>query len=362
MKIGEAAPAFDLPGIDGKNHALADYADADVLMVIFTSNHCPTSHAIESRLKKLREDMRGKSFAVVAINPNHPDGIRVDELGFGEFGDSFEEMKPYAEKNGWDFPYLFDGEKQLTARAYGCLATPHVFVFDKERHLRYAGRFDDSRFPDESTVQSPDARNAIDALFAGNPVAVEMTKPHGCSTKWREKKAEKLAAEESWTKLPVNVASIDAKGVEALRKNPTNKFRLINVWATWCAPCIEEFPALVSISRQYDSRDFEFVTLSMDAPKDRAKALAFLQKQGAGMTPKVEASVKAEGRETNHYLVTESSNDALIAALDPEWPGPLPHTVLVAPGGEILWRHNGAIDPAEARSQIVAALTPYYRP
>jgi peroxiredoxin len=362
LAIGEPAPDFDLPGIDGKNYTLADFAGADVLMVLFTSNHCPTSHAIEARLKKLRDDLRGKSFALVAINPNNPDGIRPDELGFGEFGDSFAEMKPYARQNGWDFPYLYDGDRQLTARAYGCLATPHVFVFDKERRLRYAGRFDDSRFPEESTVKSSDARNAVEALLAGKPVPVATTKPHGCSTKWREKRAESLAIQESWTRLPVVLDTIDAKGVAALRKNPTGKFRLINVWATWCAPCVEEFPSLVGISRQFDMRNFELVTLSMDTPDQRDKALAFLKKQGAGLTDNARQSVKKEGRATNHYLITDANQDAIMAALDTEWPGPLPHTVLVAPGGEILWRSNGVIDPSAARAAIVAALTPYYHP
>lgn len=362
LAIGDPAPDFELPGIDGRTYRLADFAGPDVLMVLFTSNHCPTSHGIEQRLKKLLADVAGKSFGIVAINPNHPDGLRLDELGYGEFNDSFEEMKPYAAKNGWTFPYLYDGDKQLTARAYGCLATPHVFIFDKQRRLRYNGRFDDSRFPEEWTVKSPDARNAVEALLAGRPVPVELTKPHGCSTKWREKKAGNVATEASWPKLPVTMERIDAAGVETLRKNPTNKFRLFNVWATWCAPCVEEFPILVTLSRRFDMRDFELITISMDAPAQEAKAQAFLQKQGAGLTKRKQDSVTKEGRKTNHYLYTGGDQDALAAALDKEWPGPIPHTVLVAPGGEIVWRHNGVIDHDKTLAAIVAAMTPYYKP
>jgi peroxiredoxin len=362
LAIGDAAPDFSLPGIDGRTYSLADFSKADVLMILFTSNHCPTSHAIEERLKKLRNDFRDRSFALVAINPNHPDGLRLDELGFGEFGDSFEEMKPYAEKLGWDFPYLYDGDTQVIARAYGCLATPHVFIFDKARKLQYAGRFDDSRFPEESTVKSPDARNALEAMFANQPVPVALTKPHGCSTKWREKRASNVAAEAAWTKIPVTIEQIDAGGVAALRANPTNKFRLVNVWATWCAPCVEEFPSLVAISRQFDMRDFELVTISMDEPKHEAKAKDFLQKQGAGLTQRSRRSVAKEGRTTNHYLYNGSDQDAIVAALDSEWPGPIPHTVLIAPGGKIVWRQNGVIDPATAKAKIVEAITPYYAP
>ncbi len=362
LAIGDAAPDFSLPGIDGRTYTLKDFAGPDVLMVLFTSNHCPTSHGIEKRLMKLREDLRGKSFTLVAINPNHPDGLRLDELGYGEWGDSFEEMKPYAEFNGWDFPYLYDGDEQITARAYGCLATPHVFIFDRERKLRYAGRYDDSRYADESTVKHHDARNAIEALLAGKPVPVELTRPHGCSTKWREKAVGNAQIMASWEKIPVTLDTIDVAGVAALKANPTNKYRLFNVWATWCAPCVEEFPLLVSLSRQFGMRDFELITLSLDTPAQAEKARLFLQNQGAGLVKRVQDSVNKEGRRTNHYLVTGGSNDELAAALDPEWPGPVPHTVLVAPGGQIVWRHNGVISLEDTRRAIVDAMSRFYQP
>ena len=362
LAIGDPAPDFSLPGIDGRTYSLKDFAGPDVLMVLFTSNHCPTSHAIEQRLQRLRADLRDRSFTLVAINPNHPEGIRIDELGFGEFNDSFEDMKPYAEKNGWDFPYLYDGETQSTARAYGCVATPHVFVFDRDRRLQYAGRFDDSRFFDDDTVKSPDARNAIEALLDGRPVPVALTKPHGCSTKWREKRTEVAQIQESWTKIPVTIERLDDAGMEKLRANPTKKHRLFNVWATWCAPCVEEFPDLVAISRQYDMREFELITISLDDPRQENRAKAFLERQGAGLTPARQKSAEREGRRTNHYLYEGANQEDLMTRLDPEWPGAVPHTVLVAPGGEILWRHNGVIDPAAARVAIVKALGAYYTP
>ena len=362
LAIGDPAPDFALPGVDGKTYRLSDFAGPDVLMVLFTSNHCPTSHGMEQRLMSLRNAYRNRSFTMVAINPNHPDGLSADELGYGEYGDSFPEMKPYAEKNGWDFPYLYDGDTQLIARAYGCLATPHVFIFDRERKLRYAGAFDDSRYPQEETVRKHYTRDAIEAVLTGRPVEIELTKPFGCSTKWREKRAGHVALETSWSKIPVVLEKIDADGIKALRDNSTNKYRLFNVWATWCAPCVEEFPSLVAISRKFDMRDFELITVSMDEPKLEAKAHAFLEKQGAGLTKRKQTSVNQEGRKTNHYLFTGTNQDAIVAALDPEWPGPIPHTVLVAPGGKIIWRQNGKIDPAAAIAAIVEAMTPYYPP
>jgi len=361
LKSGDAAPDFELLGTDGKKHKLAEYTGGEALVVLFTSNHCPTSHSIERRLQKFYEEYKGKGVKLVAINPNHPDGLSKDELGYGEFGDSYAEMKPYAEKNKWTFDYLYDGDTQTVARAYGCLATPHVFVFDKNLKLRYQGRFDDSRFYDDSTVKSKDCQNAVDAILAGKPVALELTKPMGCSTKWREKKALHDAKHESWAKTPVVVEEIKAADIAKLRANPTNKYRLINVWATWCAPCKQEFPDLVGISRQFDMRDFELVTISLDKPSEQPKAEAFLFKQAAGMSKKVENSVKKEGRATNHYLFAGSGGD-LAAALDKEMPGPIPHTVLVAPGGEIVWRHNGVIDRAAAVNAILDRMNRFYSP
>lgn len=362
LAIGDRAPDFALPGIDGKTHTLSEYDGSDVLVVLFTSNHCPTSHGMEQRLAQLIRDNRDRSFKLVAINPNHPEGLSADELGYGEFGDSFEEMKPYAKKNGWEFPYLYDGDTQQVARAYGCLATPHVFVFDRQRRLRYSGAYDDSRYPQEETVKHHYTRDAVEAVLAGRPVAVATTKPFGCSTKWREKHAGHVAKEAAWTQIPVVTERIGAAGIAALRSNPTNKFRLFNVWATWCAPCVEEFPSLVFIARKFELRDFELVTISLDEPEKETKAKEFLQKQGAGLTKRTQNSVKAEGRATNHYLYAEKNQDALMAALDPDWPGPVPHTVLVAPGGKIVWRHNGKIDRDAAIAAIIEAMTPYYQP
>src|SRR5215204_1777969 len=209
LKIGDSAPDFALPGIDGKTHRLAEYKDGKLLVIFFTSNHCPTSHGAEARLKKFLADTRPRGLTFVAINPNNPDGLSIDELGYSKYNDGFEDMKKYAADCGFDFPYLYDGETQKTAKAYGCLATPHVFIFDADRKLRYKGRFDDSRFADESTVKSHDARNAVEALLAGRSVPVEITQPHGCSTKWRTKQPNVAKQKEKWDQTPVDVEPIE---------------------------------------------------------------------------------------------------------------------------------------------------------
>ncbi|MCX6920761.1 MAG: redoxin domain-containing protein [Verrucomicrobia bacterium] len=361
LKTGDKAPDFELLGTDGKMHKLAEYTGGEALVVLFTSNHCPTSHSIERRLQKFYEEYKGKGVKLLAINPNHPDGLSKDELGYGEFGDSYAEMKPYSEKNHWTFDYLYDGDTQKIAREYGCLATPHVFVFDKNLKLCYKGRFDDSRYYDDATVKSKDCQNAVDEILAGKTVTLAETKPMGCSTKWREKKFLHDAKHYAWAKTPVTVEPIDKAGIANLRANSSNKYRIINVWATWCSPCVQEFPDLVEISRKFDMRDFELVTISMDKPEDKAKAEAFLFKQAAGMSKKVETSLKKEGRTTNSYLFAGSADD-LAAALDKDMPGPIPHTIVVAPGGEIVYRHNGIINRDDTANAILDKMNRFYSP
>lgn len=362
LPIGSSAPDFNLPGTDGRQHTLAEYAKADVLVVAFMSNHCPDSQASEGRVKKLVDDMKGKSFALVAVNPNNPSGLRPDELGYSKYNDSFDEMKLHAKEQDFNFPYLYDGETQAVAKAYGCLATPHLFIFDKDRKLRYQGRLDESRFADAASVKSPDARNAIEAILAGKDVPVAETKVHGCSTKWLSKQDAVAKDEEKWEKGMVEVELIDAKGVAALRKNDTNKVRLFNVWATWCGPCVKEFPELVKTSRKFGLRDFEFICISLDDPKTIGEVKEFLEKRNAIVPDKLKPSLAKEGRKGNAYVFSESSSDALIQALDPEWEGPIPHTLVVAPGGKVIYRHNGEVDGDELRTKILEHMGRFYVP
>jgi peroxiredoxin len=362
LKIGDAAPDFSLKGVDGKNYTLADFKDAPALMVIFLSNHCPYSHAAELRLLPLVDEMKSRGLAVVAINPNSTEGVDIGELGYTKYSDSFEDMQRYAKERGFNFPYLYDGETQKTAKAYGCLCTPDVFLFDRDHKLRYTGRFDDSRYALTNTVHSSDARNAVLALLDGKPVPVEVTKAFGCSTKWREKKDEVVRLDERWSHAPVTLEKIDSTNLAALVRNDTKKLRLINVWATWCVPCVQEFPGLVSVSRRLANRDFEVITISADEPKDEAKVKAFLERVHAAVPNRVQRSLKAEGRRTNNYLYTGGGLETLMQALDPASPGPVPYTIIVAPGGKIIYRHPGQIDSATLLAKLLDQLGPYYTP
>jgi len=338
LVIGASAPDFNLPGIDGARHQLRDYDTAKLLVLVFTANHCPTAQAYEERIQKLHDDYKDKGVVLVAVSPNDPLAVRLDEQGFTDLGDTLEDMKLRAKDKGFTFPYLYDGETQAMSRKYGPVATPHVFIFDASRKLRFSGRIDDDENPGKAELQ--DARNAIEALLAGKPVPVEKTKVFGCSIKWSEKRASVKEGFEKWALEPVTVQPIDVAGVKALVHNDSDKLRLINVWATWCGPCTVEFPDLVNLNHMYRGREFEVVTISSD-PMTREKSLKdFLVKQQAS---------------TRNYHFQENAYN-LIEAVDPAWEGAIPYTLLVAPGGKVLYRCNGSFDMLAVRKAIVGWL------
>lgn len=362
LEIGDSAPEFKLMGIDDEYWTLENFSSDKLLVVYFTSNHCPVCHAHDPRLVALARELEDKNVAIVAINPNSGDGLRIDELGYSKYDDSFEDMKPYAKDEGFTFPYLYDGDTQETAKTYGCEATPHMFVFDQDRKLQYRGRLDNSRYPDPKTVKTRDARNAIVELLEGKPVSVPITRPFGCSTKWREKITKVVEDNKNWESAEVTLDEIDSKGLKELVKNNTGKYRLFNVWSTSCAPCVEEFPGLIAISRRMGLRNFELITISTDLPEQSELALAFLDKSRAALPKKLAPSLKKEGRTSNNYLFTDPDADALIESLDPQWDGPQPHTVLVAPGGEVLFRHTGAIEEEELLDVVLSQMSRFYQP
>lgn len=339
LAIGAPAPDFSLPGIDGKTHKLSEYSASRILAIVFTCNHCPTAQLYESRIKKLADDYRGKGVALVAIEPNDPTAVRLNELGYTDVSDSLEEMKIRARYRKFNFPYLYDGATQAISRAYGPKATPHVFIFDQERKLRYEGRIDNSQR--ESLVKTQDARNAIDALLAGRPVTVAHTGVFGCSTKWKSKEAGRLQELRKIEAEPVKLEAADAAELKKLRANPTGKVLLVNFWATWCGPCLNEFPDLENTYRMYRGRDFEFVTVSANLPDERPGVIKVLEKQ------------HASGR---NLQFASDDTYAMQTSFDPKWESAVPFTMLISPEGTMLYRKEGEIDILELRRVILANL------
>jgi len=335
LEIGAKAPDFSLPGVDGKTYSLKDFSQYKWLTIVFTCNHCPTAQAYEDRIKQLVTDYRPKNVGFVAISPNDPMAVRLDELGWTDLSDTFEDMKIRAKDKQYNFPYLYDGETSATGRLYGPQATPHVFIFDENRTLRYTGRIDDGEKP--GTAKTHDTRNALDALIAGKPVPVEKTKTFGCSIKWPEKRDYANKAQEEWAKEKISIDDLDLPQLKTLLKNEGTNYKLINVWATWCGPCVTEFPEFVTMNRMYRNRDFELITISMDEFERKPNALTFLTRKQASM---------------KNYIF-KGDKYAFIDALDKKWEGALPYTLFVAPGGKIIYGKQGLIDPQELKKTIV---------
>lgn len=345
LEIGRQAPDFNLPGVDGRNYRLADFADAKILVVVFTCNHCPTAQAYEDRIKKLTSDYKSKGVAVVAISPNDPEAVRLDELGYSDMGDTFEEMKIRAVDKSYNFPYLYDGKTQTVTIAYGAVATPHLFIFDDQRKLRYTGRFDDSEKKPKQ-VKSNDAINAIEAILAGRKVPVEKTRAFGCSVKWAGKRASAKAALASWAREEVALTAINAKDLSELVKNNTSKLRLINIWTTWSVPSVKQLEQFVIMNRMYRRRDFELITISADSPAKEQQVLSALKKQQASC---------------RNYLFAKGDIYQLMEAVDKELLGGVPCTLLIEPGGKVIYRRLGLIEPLELKKTIVEYVGRYYK-
>ena len=336
LAIGTPAPDFNLPATDGNTYSLSSFKDARVLVVVFMCNHCPTSQAYEQRIIRLTSDYAAKGVRIIAISPNAPSALRLDELGYSDVGDSFDDMKTRAKQAGYNFPYLYDGETETASKQYGPVSTPHVFVFDAQRRLRYNGRIDDTEDP-AKTPHSLDARNAIDALLADREPPVAVTKTFGCSIKWIEKSNWTRKATITWANEPVHLDTLGVSGIAGLLHNDTKKLRLINLWATWCVPCVEEFSDLVTLNRMYRDRGFELVSISTDDSAARTKALRFLEKQQSS---------------SPNYIFTGDDKYKLIEAIDPKWQGALPYSMLIEPGGKIVYAQLGAIDADKLRKII----------
>jgi len=328
MAIGTHIPDFDLPGADGKNHKLGEWANAKLLAIVFECNHCPVSQIYEGRIKKLYDDYKSKGVALVAINPNNPGSVRLNEEGYTDLEDSLPEMKLRLADRHITWPYLYDGETQKIATQFGVVATPHIFIFDQDRKLRYQGRIDNNQ--NEKLVTSQDARAALDALLAGKPVPVENTRAFGCSTKWLSKQvgSESRGAEMEKIKAePVNLETADADQLKKLRANSSGKVQVVTFWSTKCSTCADTFHDLETTYRMYRLRAFTLVTVNTDPAANKSAVTDFLKSQYA----------------SGQNLQATADHAAVEAAVGEKWKANNLFTEVIAQDGSVIYKKEGKL-------------------
>jgi peroxiredoxin len=345
LPLGSDAPDFSLPGADGKVHKLSDYASSKILVVAFTCDHCPNSQMYESRVSSLYNDYKDKGVAVVAISPNDPKAIRIDELDSSDVSDTLDDMKIRVAYKHLPYPFLYDGETESVSHAYGPQASPHVFIFDQQRKLRYEGAIDDSYRIE--FVKRHYAMDAIEALLADKEVAVKHTGAFGCTTKWSDKEAANVAYMEKLYAQPISLDMASADTLRALHTNADGNVRLVQFWSTKCKECLNEFAGIEDLYRMYSGRNFELVLVAMDKPEAKAEVKEYLDKAHA----------------TSRNLLFDSADTAALQkAFDPQWltDAQTPYTILLDADGNILYKTTAPVDQLKLRRTILANLPSAY--
>ena len=344
LEIGDLAPDFLLPGVDGKTYALKDFAKAKLLVVVFISNHCPTSQAYEDRLIAIARDYMPRNVAMVAISPNDPLAFRKDELGYTAVDDSFAGMKIRAARKGFPFPYLYDGEDQNCSRAYEPRVTPQAFLFGKERHLHYFGRIDNG--VDPRKVYHRDLRSAIERVLAEKTIRSPKTKIFGCPIKWskgRELAVNNLAFLERET---VTLKKLDDDTLDFHLANKSKRLKLFFVWSPSQHGIEDAFSQLVEVHRRYRKRGLDIITIAAKTSLDEEKVLAFLKGQHASC---------------RNYFVGDVP-EVLFQKFAPRARGPLPFVMLVQSGGKRSFQRAGPLDPLGLKRAILEIFGRNYNP
>lgn len=339
LSIGQKLPEFSLPGIDGKQYTNNDFNSYTVLVIVFISNICPTSQAYEDRIIALAEEFSDRNVGFMAISPNNPHALSYEDQSYSEFGDSFNEMILRSKDKGYNFPFLYDGDKQEVSKAFGPAATPHIFVFDTKRILRYQGRIDNIENPYKEPT-SQEARSAILAVLAGIDVLEETTKVFGCPVRWEKDIEIKNKIDNSWNKKPVKIREITNEGLIKLLGNYNDNIALIYIYSLNDSSLYKDMDALVEIHRRYNSRFFEVITVR-SGDKDM-EVFELLEKQHAAF---------------QNYYCREDIKHTLINS---SFQGRYPFILLIEPEGKILKVWEGPVEPLTVKKTIIEIIGRFY--
>ncbi|MGH9843168.1 MAG: redoxin domain-containing protein [Blastocatellia bacterium] len=357
LAMGKPAPDFTLKDLSGQLHSLQSYR-GKTAVVVFLSTECPFSNAYHERLLGIAKEYASRNVALIGVN-SHPT-------------ESVEEIRQHAKQNLLDFPLLKD-EGSKIADAYGATRTPEVFVVDPAGMLRYHGRIDNAK--DVTRVKRNDLREALDEMLTGKAVSQPETKSFGCPIKMirkganAEASAGKAESRPASPSLPFANSFVPQKKPAA--KRPTVKkaaasgftpkvgllkpadfakykdslkgqVLVLNFWATWCGPCVAEFPEFVALDAKYRDKGLKMVGISADDTTDlKTKVTAFLKEQKAPF---------------ENFVQDTDDPQEMIDVVDKDWAGILPATFVFDKQGNVIYKRYGIINRDELVAVVEKAL------
>jgi peroxiredoxin len=311
LVIGESAPDFTLTDLSGKKHSLRDYRGKTVIVGFF-STECPIVNAYHERIRALAAEYAKREVALLGIYPNSAEPLAA--------------VKARTTRQKFSFAVLKDEGNQV-ADLYRAQSTPEMFVIDGEGKLRYHGRIDNS--PEPARVRRHDLRAALDEILAGKPVSVTETRAFGCAIKRGQTTAQNKAGA---------IALLKPAEFAKLREQSRGQVLVVNFWATWCGPCVAEFPEFVMLDEKYRSKGVRIIAISADEPAElQSKVVPFIRKQQARFEV---------------YVQDVDDPEEMIRQIGSEWSGALPATFVYDKEGRLSYSSLGIID----RDKLTAAL------
>jgi thiol-disulfide isomerase/thioredoxin len=335
----ENMPPFQLPGIEGRIYDSTEFKKSELLAIVFLSNHCPTSQLFQHRIILLAKEYRNKGLAVVAISPNDPEAILPDELSYSSLGDTLPEMALRAKELQYPFRYLYDGKTQEVAKAYGVRVTPHVFLFDKKRKLRYSGRIGDPKNPERDDRQYLEL--AVNSLIHGSEPGIVHTHAFGNSIKWIKNRIITQKTMARYARESVYLKKATITNLKFVRKNNDKRPKLIYVWSNQDKNNRQELLQLAAIHKIYRKRGLKLVTICVDGNDftDVAKKL-LTETQSSG----------------TNYICSGTEISPVVDLRAEEGTETTPFLGLLTSEAKIFYRSTKGLEPLTIKRHIIEAL------